>query len=186
MTTRVRNTVSGALLIGALLFVQGGARLPIPVFPVPFAAQPPPELREPIADSADAEFLWGLVKRYSEKYQVQGDAVKIYKVIFEESRFLDSVRSKGGEYLGMCQFRPSTFYYNVRAMKELMLLPKDARFSPYNPDHAIHVMTWMWSQGYKDHWGPTRRVERQVAGEEQVAGEKQEPEARFMAGLSGR
>jgi hypothetical protein len=181
MTTRVRNTVSGALLIGALLFVQGGTHLPPPVFPVPFSALPPPALGEPIAEGADAAFLWGLVKRYSEKYRVQDDAVKIYRVIFEESRFLDSVRSRGGEYLGMCQFRPSTFNYNVKAMKELMLLPKDVRFSPFNPEHAIHVMTWMWSRGYKDHWGPTRRVERQVEGEGEPG-----PEAVFMAGLANR
>jgi hypothetical protein len=163
MTTRTRQAVSGTLLIGALLLFRGGSHLPPPVFPIPFSALPPPELREPVAPGADAAFLWELVKRYAVKYQVQDEAVKIYKVIFEESRFLDHVRSKGGEYLGMCQFRPSTFRQNVRDMKEQMLLPKDVVFSPFNPEHAIHVMTWMWSRGYKDHWGPTRFVERQVA-----------------------
>lgn len=163
MTTRTRQAVSGTLLIGALLLFRGGSHLPQPLFPTPFAALPPPELREPIAEGADAVFLWELVKRYSAKYQVQDQAEKIYQVIFEESRFLHTVRSKGGEYLGMCQFKPSTFHANVRAMKELMLLPKDARISPFDPEHAIHVMTWMWSRGYKDHWGPTRRVERRLA-----------------------
>jgi hypothetical protein len=165
MATRARKAASGALLIGSILFFRGGAHLPPPVFPVPFAALPPPELREPVAEGADAVFFWELVKRYSARYQVQDQAVQIYKVIFEESRFLHTVRSKGGEYLGMCQFKPSTFRANVREMKERMLLPKDVRFSPFNPEHAIHVMTWMWSRGYKDHWGPTRFVERQLAGE---------------------
>ncbi len=164
MTNRIRHAVSGVLLIGALLLLRGGSHVPLPVFPVPFSALPPPELREPVAQGADTVFLWELVKRYTTKYQVQDQAVKIYRVIFEESRFLDDVRSKGGEYLGMCQFRPSTFYQNVREMKEMMLLPKDVRFSPFNPEHAIHVMTWMWSRGYKDHWGPTRSVERQSEG----------------------
>ena len=167
MATIVRKAASGALLIGSVMFLQGGTRLPPPVFPVPFSALPPPELREPVAAGADAVFFWELVKRYAAKYQVQDQAVQIYKVIFEESRFLENVRSEGGEYLGMCQFRPSTFRANVRAMKELMLLPKDVRFSPFNPEHAIQVMTWMWSRGHKDHWGPTRFVERQLAGGEE-------------------
>ncbi len=162
MTTRIRHAVSGTLLIGAMLLLRGASHLPQPVFPVPFAALPPPELREPAAEGADTVLMWELVKRYTTKYQVQDQAVKIYKVIFEESRFLGDVRSEKGEYIGMCQFRPSTFYQNVRDMKEKMLLPKDVRFSPFNPEHAIHVMTWMWSRGYKDHWGPTRFVERQA------------------------
>jgi hypothetical protein len=163
MTTRVRKAVSGTLLIGTLLLVRGGSHLPAPVFPsVPFTALPPPELREPAAAGADTVLLWELVKRYTLKYRIPDQAAKIYKVIFEESRFTDDVRSEGGEYLGMCQFKPSTFYQNVREMKALMLLPRNVRFSPFNPEHAIHVMTWMWSQGYKDHWGPTRFVERQV------------------------
>lgn len=163
MATRIRQAVSGTLLIGALLLFRGGSHLPQPVFPVPFAALPPPELREPVAEGADPAALWEMVKRYAARYQVEEQATKIYRVIFEESRFLHDVRSEGGEYIGMCQFKPSTFRANVQAMKELMLLPKDARFSPYNPEHAIHVMTWMWSRGYKHHWGPTRFVERQVA-----------------------
>jgi hypothetical protein len=162
VTARVRKTVSVTLLIGTLLLVNGGRRLPQPVFPIPFAAMPPPELREPVAPDADPALLWELVKRYSIRYQIPDQAVKIYKVIFEESRFTDDVRSEGGDYLGMCQFKPSTFSRNVKAMKELMLLPKDERFSPFNPEHAIHVMTWMWSRGYKDHWGPTRFVEKQL------------------------
>ena len=175
MTNRIRHAASALLLIGTLLLPGGGSPFPPPQFPVPFSAMPPPELREPVVPGADTVHLWETVKRYAMKYQVQDQAAKIYKVIFEESRFLDSVRSKGGAYLGMCQFRPSTFQQNVREMKELMLLPKDAHLSPFNPEHAIHVMTWMWSQGYKDHWGPTRFVERQVEDEAESGAGASEP-----------
>jgi hypothetical protein len=106
----------------------------------------------------DADQVRALVERYTSQYGIPQHATAIAKVIHMESRGFTAVRSKNGLYVGMCQFMPRTFAVNVEAMKKAGLLPADQTFSPLNPEHAIQVMVWMWSQGLCRQWGPARRM----------------------------
>jgi hypothetical protein len=106
----------------------------------------------------DAGQIRTLVERYACQYDIPQHATSIAKVINLESRGFTAVRSKNGLYVGLCQFMPHTFAVNVDAMKKSGLLPADQTFSPLNPEHAIQVMVWMWSQGLHRQWGPARRM----------------------------
>jgi hypothetical protein len=46
----------------------------------------------------------------------------------------------------------------VEIMRKSGLLDAEATYSPLNPEHAVQVMVWMWSQGQMMQWGPARRV----------------------------
>lgn len=107
--------------------------------------------------------IWSLVWSSCVRYSLTHQALAMYHVLWEESRLLPHVRSACGRYLGIGQFVPSTFRSNVNEMKRRGLIPRDADFSPYDPDHAIEVMAFMWSQGFSNHWGPYRRVARRLA-----------------------
>ena len=71
--------------------------------------------------------------------------------------------SRCRRYYGMCQFTQKTFRASVVRMKQLGLLDSDATLSPMEPEHAVHVMAWMWSQGGYGHWGPAKRLLRKLA-----------------------
>ena len=126
----------------------------------PAPAATPTPVPTPRLTTAHEARIWKLVLNACERYDCTGDALLIYDVLWEESRLLPDVKSPCGRYLGMAQFKPSTFDANVRRMQQLGLLPQTMAFSPYQPEHAIEVMAWMWSQGYENHWGPYRRVAR--------------------------
>jgi hypothetical protein len=54
-------------------------------------------------------------------------------------------------------------------MKRLGLFDENAVLSPMDPEHAVHVMAWMWSQGGQNQWGPAKRFLRQLAREQRAA-----------------
>lgn len=99
-----------------------------------------------------------LVDRYAALYHIPEEAEVIAKVIWMESRGHARVKSRSGRYHGLCQFMPATFRANVAAMKRLDLLDGKTTYSPFDPEHAVHVMVWMWSQGQWRQWGPARRM----------------------------
>jgi hypothetical protein len=104
-----------------------------------------------------------IVNKYTNKYDIQECTDSIVLVIRKESNGYADVISKNGKYYGMCQFIPRTFRVNVSKMVKAGLLDPDVTYSPLNPDHAVHVMVWMWSQGYHRQWGPARRMEIVIA-----------------------
>ncbi len=112
----------------------------------------------PAPTRLDAGQVRVLVDRFTTEYGIPQHAAAIARVIRMESRGFAAVRSKNGRYVGMCQFMPHTFAINVAAMKKAGLLPDDQAFSPLNPEHAVQVMVWMWSQGLHRQWGPARRM----------------------------
>ncbi len=128
--------------------------------PAPAPAPIPAPVPTPHLTNAHEADIWKLVWNACERYDCTGDAPLIYDVLWEESRLHPEVKSPCGRYLGMAQFKPSTFDASVKRMQQLGLLPRNIDFSPYQPEHAIEVMAWMWSQGYENHWGPYRRVAR--------------------------
>lgn len=120
----------------------------------------------PEVDDEQSLEIWNTVYRQCERFAITQDAIAMYQVIWEESRLQPEVVSPCGLYQGISQFARSTFRRNVRAMKRLGLVPEGAKYSPFDPDQAIEVMAWMWSQGYNDHWGPYRRVLRATAAKQ--------------------
>ena len=143
----------------------GGATGPVLAAGLPSFTNLPAGWPGPLPDLAtEWEFkVWKLVFQHCERFGLPEQALVMYKVLWEESRLLPGVRSSCGRYHGIGQFTKSTFARNVVAMKRLGLLAETAVFTPMNPEHAIEVMAWMWSQGYEEHWGPYRRVVRQLA-----------------------
>ncbi|HEX7579580.1 MAG TPA: transglycosylase SLT domain-containing protein [Thermoanaerobaculia bacterium] len=123
----------------------------------------------PEVDDEHSLQIWNAVYRQCQRFAITDQAISMYQVIWEESRLKPKVVSPCGLYEGISQFLGSTFRRNVRAMKRLDLIPKDAKYNPFDPDQAIEVMAWMWSQGYSSHWGPYRRVSRRLEGEAVVA-----------------
>jgi hypothetical protein len=119
----------------------------------------------PEVDDEHSLEIWNAVYRQCQRFAITDQAISMYQVIWEESRLKPKVVSPCGLYEGVSQFLGSTFRRNVRAMKRLDLIPKDAKYNPFDPDQAIEVMAWMWSQGYSSHWGPYRRVSRRLVGE---------------------
>ena len=99
-----------------------------------------------------------LVDRYAALYGIPDQSAAIVRVIHMESRGLTTAKSNSGRFLGLCQFMPRTFRAYVEAMKKSGLLDAGTTYSPLNPDHAVQVMVWMWSQGHMMQWGPARRV----------------------------
>lgn len=136
-------------------------RLGFTVLPAGWPA-PAPEPAPEMASSLE-ERAWSLVTAACERFGISGQALAMYHVLREESRFLPHVKSPSGRYQGISQFSRSTFHRNVRRMREAGLISKTISYSPLNPAQAIEVMAWMWSQGYSSHWGPYRRVVRQLA-----------------------
>lgn len=106
---------------------------------------------------------WDLVARYCGVYGIEEKAPFLFGVIYQESRCFPGVVSPCKRYYGMCQFTQRTFRASVGRMKRLGLLDEGATFSPMEPEHAVHVMAWMWSQGGYGHWGPAKRFLRQMA-----------------------
>lgn len=119
-----------------------------------------PDLKSPL----EAE-VWSTVYDACEKYGIVDDALAMYHVLWEESRFTPQIRSACGRYFGIGQFTRSTFRQNVAVMRRLGLIWGDEEWSPTDPAQAIEVMAWMWSQGFHEHWGPYRRVSRRLANE---------------------
>ncbi len=103
------------------------------------------------------------VNQYAKKYGIAHHAPFLLDVIRQESGYFSNVVSPCGRYLGMCQFTPSTFEANVRAMKAQGLVPSAARFSPLDAEQSVQVMAWMWSQGFVNHWGPAARALQRMA-----------------------
>lgn len=99
-----------------------------------------------------------LVDRYAVLYGIPDQAELIARVIHMESRGYAAARSRSGRFRGLCQFMPRTFRVNVAAMKRSGLLDSQATYSSLNPEHAVQVMVWMWSQGHMRQWGPARRL----------------------------
>lgn len=118
----------------------------------------------PEVDGEHSLEIWNTVYYQCERFAIADQAIAMYQVIWEESRLKPEVVSPCGLYEGISQFLGSTFRRNVRAMKRLGLIPKDAKYNPFDPDQAIEVMAWMWSQGYSSHWGPYQRVARKLEG----------------------
>ncbi|MCC6132258.1 MAG: hypothetical protein IT186_20240 [Acidobacteria bacterium] len=122
----------------------------------------PPVHTPPLRTAHEAE-IWNLVWKHSERYGVTSKALAMYYVLWEESRLVPGARSPCGRYHGIGQFTLVAFQRGVAQMKRLGLIVPGARFSPLNPDHAIEVMAWLWSEGHTRLWGPYRRVERRLA-----------------------
>lgn len=99
-----------------------------------------------------------LVDRYADLYKIPDQSAAIVRVIHMESSGFATVKSPSGRYYGLCQFMPRTFKAYVEIMKKSGLLEAGATYSPFNPEHAIQVMVWMWSQGEQLQWGPARRI----------------------------
>ena len=99
-----------------------------------------------------------LVDRYTALYGIPDRSEAIVRVIHMESSGFTAVKSPSGRFHGLCQFMPCTFRAYVEAMKKSGLLDAGATYSPLNPEHAVQVMVWMWSQGHMMQWGPARRV----------------------------
>ena len=100
-----------------------------------------------------------LVQRYTERYKIPEMADPMVRVIHAESRGFEAATSRGGRYVGLCQFMPKTFRANVAAMKQAGVLDPEDDFSPLDSEEAVNVMAWMWSQGYYDLWGPARHMD---------------------------
>ncbi len=171
----------------SLALPQDGVGRPSVAIPLPSPSLDPnlpfstlrPGWPGPVPDLANEaeERAWTLVARQCERFGIPDQALAMYHVLWEESRCLPHVRSASGRYHGIGQFVRSTFRVNVRRMKELGLISEASRYSPMNPEQAIEVMAWMWSQGYPDHWGPYRRVSRRLA-----AAARQKPVPVLLAG----
>lgn len=106
-----------------------------------------------------ASQIRAIVEQYASRYGIPDRAEVIARVIHLESSGYPAARSKCGRYVGLCQFMPHTFRANVDAMKRAGLLDPAGTYSPLDPDQAIHVMVWMWSQGLWHQWGPARRMQ---------------------------
>lgn len=104
------------------------------------------------------EEIQSLVDRYATRYGIPDQSAAIVRVIHMESSGLTTAKSPSGRFLGLCQFMPRTFRAYVEAMKKSGLLDAETAYSPLNPDHAVQVMVWMWSQGHMMQWGPARRI----------------------------
>jgi hypothetical protein len=124
----------------------------------------------PEVDDEHSLRIWNAVYRQCERFGVAHEAIAMYHVLWEESRLRTDVVSPSRLYEGISQFLPSTFRRNVRTMKRLGVLPEDVEYSPMDPDQAIEVMAWMWSQGYSSHWGPYQRVAQRLEREALAAG----------------
>ena len=134
---------------------------PIPMC-VPAAQAEVPKVQTPIVKPRvrlSDEDIRTLVARYTERYDIPDLAGPMVQVIHAESRGFEAVRSSNGRYVGLCQFMPRTFRANVAAMKRAGLLDPDEGLSPLDPEDAVNVMAWMWSQGYSDQWGPARYMD---------------------------
>lgn len=120
----------------------------------------------PALTNQHEEAAWATLWKHAERFDVTGEALVMFEVIWRESRCLPHVTSDDGLYHGIAQFLPSTFEANVREMKRRGLVRRDVRYSPMNPDQALEVMAFMWSEGYADHWGPYRRLVREGRAQE--------------------
>lgn len=137
-----------------------------PVQPIPMCVPDAPKetikgqvpVRKPRVRLSDKE-IQSLVQRYTERYKIPELAGPMARVIHAESRGFEAVTSRGGRYVGLCQFMPSTFRANVSAMKRAGVIGSEDDFSPLDPEDAVNVMAWMWSQGYYDLWGPARHLD---------------------------
>ena len=102
--------------------------------------------------------IQSLVDRYAALYGIPDQSAAIVREIHMESSGFTTVKSPSGRFYGLCQFMPCTFRAYVEAMKKFGLVDAEAIYSPLNPEHAIQVMVWMWSQGEQLQWGPARRI----------------------------
>lgn len=145
---------------------EGPSHLPAPM---DLSREEAPRPKQPEFRSERDRWVWELISRYAELYGVEDKAPLIFGVIRTESGFRPEAVSPCRRYYGMCQFTRSTFAMAVGQMKRLGLLHQNAVLDPMDPDHAVHVMTWMWSQGLHNHWGPARRFFRKLAREQAKA-----------------
>lgn len=113
--------------------------------------------------------VWSKVQAACERYDISDEAVTMFLVLWEESRFKGDALSDCGRYHGIGQFTLSTFRWSVERMRRLGLIWGDDEWSPLDPSQAIEVMAWMWSRGDHNHWGPYRRVVRRLAASENAA-----------------
>lgn len=145
---------------------EGPSHLPSPM---DLSREEAPRPKLPELRSDRDRWVWELISRYAELYGVEEKAPLIFGVIRTESRFRPEAVSPCRRYYGMCQFTRRTFAMAVGQMKRLGLLHQNAVLDPMDPDHAVRVMTWMWSQGLHNHWGPARRFFRKLAREQAKA-----------------
>jgi hypothetical protein len=122
---------------------------------------PSPELK----DVRESD-IWSTVQAACAKYGISDEAVTMFLVLWEESRFAPRARSECGRYHGIGQFTHSTFRWSVERMRRLGLIWGEDEWSPLVPAQAIEVMAWMWSRGDHNHWGPYRRVVGRLAASE--------------------
>lgn len=113
----------------------------------------------------DETRAWELVFKHCERYGIEEKALLMFRTVWHESRCQPGVTSRCGRYYGMAQFVKSTFTKNVKKMKSLGHIANDAVYSPMDPDQAVEVMAFMWSQGYERHWGPYARHAKRWAKE---------------------
>ena len=121
-------------------------------------AQTPAAPSVPRPKRLSSEEIRSLVDRYADLYGIPDQSDAIVRVIRMESRGIATAKSPSGRFLGLCQFMPRTFRAYVETMKSSGLLDAEVQYSPFNPEHAIQVMVWMWSQGEQLQWGPARRI----------------------------
>ena len=153
---------------------EGPGHLPAPVN---LAEGDIPRPKVPELRSDLERWTWDLVIKYSERYDIEEKAPLLFGVIRKESACRAEAVSPCGRYHGLCQFKKATFDLAVRRMKRLGLFDENAVLTPMDPDHAVHVMAWMWSQGDQRQWGPVRRFLRKLARERQVTSRSKRPSA---------
>lgn len=127
-----------------------------------------PEVSPELRDVRESD-VWSTVRAACARYGIADEAVTMFLVLWEESRFKGDAVSECGRYHGIGQFTRSTFRFSVARMRRLGLVWGDDDWSPLDPAQAIEVMAWMWSKGYHNHWGPYRRVVRRLADSEVYA-----------------
>ena len=167
---KVSLFAAGALL-SAVAFAQSAAEVQEPA-PEPAKPAVQAEARETKAIESpllrgDLEVqAWELVRKYTEKYDIPEKAHMLFRVIRTESNCRPQAVSKGKRYLGICQFTQRTFDHAVAGMKREGIFMAADEISPFDPDHAIQVMAWMWCQGMERHWGPVRRMNKKITTDE--------------------
>lgn len=124
----------------------------------------------PVLEAAPPVDTWSQVRSACNRFGIPGKAVAMYRVLWAESGLKPDIVSHCGRYEGIAQFLPSTFEFNVGAMRRAGLLPEGVEYSPFDPGQAILVMAYMWSKGYERHWGPYRRVARELLAESGATG----------------
>ena len=125
----------------------------------PIAADPVYTTKPMHLNKAEVE---AIARKYAAKYGIIKQVKNICKVINAESRGFTAAAGHKGRYVGMCQFMPRTFRAYVKKMVDAGVLDIRKSYSPMNPDDAVNVMVWMWSEKEYAQWGPARKIRREI------------------------